>query len=96
MSKRRDSPQWCMKHWAVIRDGDYNGIIASMLIMQAFIDSSYVAELTDHSAQAMQRAMEGKAPLCCWLGEEKMAEIYRKSARKRGEPPQGPHLGDGT
>lgn len=77
----RKSLQWCKKHWAVVMDGDYNGILASMHIMQAFIDSTYVSELTDRSPQAMQRAMEKVAPLCCWLGEEKMKEIYEASKR---------------
>ncbi len=79
------SSQWCEKHWAIIRDDtSLNGIAASLLLMQAFLDAPGVAEEAGGKAANLNRVMARHAPVCCWLGEAKMREIYEASRMPDG------------
>jgi hypothetical protein len=71
--------QWCERHWKPYKDGERNGVFASLALMQAFIDSPMVTELTDKSTAALNKAMKGDKPVCCRLGETVMGEILRKA-----------------
>lgn len=90
------SEQWCELHWLPIRDdARYNGIAAAIaLIEQVMNDHRFMRmcggdpETGKPADLAMANAKLAEiAPLCCWIGEERMAEVYR-AARDAG--PQEP------
>lgn len=72
--------QWCERHWAVIRDDEsINGIHASILLMQAFINKPGVAEEAGGKAEKLNEIMGRHSPVCCWLGEDAMQAIYAEA-----------------
>ena len=85
LPNKRLNDQWCRDHWRPYRKTNAegvrpNGIAAALLLMQAFIDSPTVTELTDRSAKAMNALMESsQKPLCCRLGDEVMARILAEA-----------------
>lgn len=83
--KQQRSLQWCERHWAPYRADDEtgkrpNGIMATLLLVQKFIDSPMVSELTDRSPAALNKIMEEGEPLCCRLGDEVMDGILERSS----------------
>lgn len=76
--------QWCDRHWQPYRERKANGVLATVLVMQAIID--------DERFMAEARAMYGRpgpvptdvmntilarhSPVCCYLGDDRMAAIF--------------------
>lgn len=82
----RHNDQWCERHWAPYRNANADGITpngayGSIALMEAFIDSPIVTELTDRSHEALNRAMRGDKPVCCRLGDEVMDRILSEATK---------------
>jgi hypothetical protein len=92
--EHRHNDQWCERHWAPYRgpvEGIVpNGVYASLRLMEEFLASPSVTELTDQSPEALNRAMQGEQPICCRLGDAVMDRILEE-ARRLGSPASAAH-----
>lgn len=81
----KDKPQWCEKHWNVVRqgvhDGTYNGIAAALSLMQQWFDKHAKADdlPEPHETVRLNRMIADESPICCWLGDEYMEIVYAES-----------------
>lgn len=83
--------QWCTRHWAPIRDDrGVNGVHAAYLLMEA-IGADITAKLASPhpTVEDLTLAVIKRSPLCCYLGDEQMAQII-DAARQHPAPPIGP------
>jgi hypothetical protein len=67
---------WCPKHWKPYQKQPA-GLVLTVKIMQMFMSHTRVHEFIkdDHSASAMNRAMQELGPACCLLGDEYLATL---------------------
>src|ERR1041384_3033902 len=87
------SPQWCSDHWnRVLADRTINGVMATLLLMQAFLDSAAIMleARTMYGRQegriptdVMNTVLDRHAPLCCWLGEEEFSVLIGQARMPR-------------
>lgn len=74
------SEMWCDEHWDPYRDGERNGILASVLIAEAFTKKA--SEEHDVSGEEdLNRIKEEHAPVCCWLGDDVMDSILEEASQ---------------
>lgn len=68
-------PQWCGRHWAPCPVFGANGMQASMVVMERFIDGILgPAGISPRDTAAASAKLAETGRLCCWLGD---AEMYR-------------------
>lgn len=67
---------WCERHWNIVLSRNLNGIAASMLMMQALLANKDFMTKCERDAANMNRVKTGIAPICCYLGDDKMEEIF--------------------
>jgi hypothetical protein len=68
--------QWCRRHWAPCPALGANGILASMMLMQIFVDDIMPPGLT--SVDDQNAALAEASPVCCRLGDERMYDVWGK------------------
>jgi len=73
--------QWCWRHWAPCPELGANGIMASTMVMQKFIDrvllpAGILPSQDAHYAVRANALMSEKGRLCCWLGDDEMYAIW--------------------
>ena len=69
--------QWCARHWAPCPELHANGVGASTEVFQLFLDRVIVpAGISPANADAANAKLSETGRLCCWLGDEKMYEIW--------------------
>ena len=79
--------QWCDRHWQPYRDMRGNGLLASVLLMQALIDhrpamdeAGLIQAMDRVSTEAaLNLVMQRHQPICCWLGDELMDRIFAEA-----------------
>lgn len=78
------SAQWCRRHWAPCPALGANGLLASVMLIQAFAEAS-----EGGSADVMNAQMDAMSPLCCMLGDDLMYDIWGQCppAAEAGEQP---------
>jgi hypothetical protein len=70
-------PQWCWRHWAPCPELHANGILASVMVMQRFVDANAVTPLgAKRTTAEMNAKLRELSPVCCVLGDEVMYEIW--------------------
>lgn len=75
--------QWCRRHWAPCPAFGANGIGAAMEMMQVFV--SEIKPPGASSPSALNRELAKASPVCCYLGDERMYELWGHW------PPSGGH-----
>ena len=89
--------QWCDRHWAPLRAGveagTHNGLIATPVLMEELLHDAEFERRTgvvaggDRIDAAILNAVVSElAPICCYLGDEKMQEITDLCRRRRPGP----------
>jgi hypothetical protein len=73
------NPHWCQRHWSPCLDQGRNGLMASILIMQRFVDEVVPDDVLRGGPTALNSYAENQlVPTCCKLGDEAMNEIWSK------------------
>lgn len=69
--------QWCARHWGPCPELHANGIGASLEVMKIFTDEMLVANgISPRNAAKANAKLEETGLLCCWLGDDRMYEIW--------------------
>lgn len=77
--------QWCDRHWNTIADDvGVNGICATILLAKVGADEACRGRQL--SAAEMNAATQRMAPICCHIGEAKLAQVI-DAARGRAVTP---------
>lgn len=78
-----EKKQWCEKHWdPVRRDRTINGVYLTLLVTESFLADERVGEFCTPKGEnvakieLLNQAVIRFSPLCCFLGDEKMSELY--------------------
>lgn len=72
-----DHRQWCARHWGPCPEYGANGLGASLEVMTIFISEVLVPTGIDTvNAKQANAKLEETGLLCCWLGDERMYEIW--------------------
>jgi len=75
---------WCDKHWTPFRNGllkrEVDGVAASTVMREKVLGSQKFLKLCKNKTDAatVEAAMEGIAPVCCWMGDATVDEVYGK------------------
>lgn len=77
--------QWCARHWAPCPLLHGNGIGAAADLISRFIN----AHPGINGPTEMQAKMEELSPLCCWLGDQEMYDLWGKWPPVNYEPREG-------
>lgn len=85
--------QWCEKHWAVVRDDrSINGLLAAVLLMEYLLEDDAFMRRCGYDPQTGAKAQPERinaemakiGPICCYLGEERMQQLYRQARAEGG------------
>jgi hypothetical protein len=69
--------QWCARHWAPCPVLHANGIQATLLVMEQFLERVLApAGITPSDFEAANVKLAETGRLCCWLGDEEMYRIW--------------------
>lgn len=74
------NPSWCAKHWMPCPVQGYNGIKASLLLMELvlpMIPAVIISAGPDTMNHWLTKQGQ-RRPMCCRIGERKMAEIWEQ------------------
>lgn len=79
---------WCDRHWQPYREGKAPGIVATMLLFQHFVDSEDVQRKCGWnpetgqmaSTERLQQVSQELSPICCYLGDTVMDQIFLEAA----------------
>jgi hypothetical protein len=93
VSEREAPRQWCEEHWQPYRERQGNGLLATVLVMQATLDDqAFMLEARTMYGRpgtiptdVMNTVLVRHSPICCYLGDARMAAILEESQR----PPKG-------
>lgn len=74
--------QWCARHWSPCPCGEFNGIGASVAMMEAFASSNdLLADDMPRDPESLNKAMllvvKEFGAICCALGDEEMYRIWQ-------------------
>ena len=71
--------QWCDKHWEPFKNGSlartHNGILSTILLITALFEDKTFVIYVGKKTELINTKMREISPLCCYLGDEKMAQI---------------------
>lgn len=87
------NPQWCMRHWAPLRDGSmagtHNALAGSLDTLQRFIERGTTEGwLKAHwTSDKQNAALDAHSPICCYLGDAEMQSVYDNARRDHPRPP---------
>lgn len=79
---------WCERHWSVVRDDpSINGVLASILLIQYLLNDDSFTRLCGYDPDAGTKADIGRAneemerigPICCYLGDDRMQQLYAEA-----------------
>lgn len=83
--------QWCRKHWGearkAIAEGTHIGIAFAMALPQVWIEKrgGEPGFPKPHQASRLNRLLDADSPICCWLGEDGLREVWEKAKSPRIE-----------
>lgn len=78
---------WCARHWLPYRTNQGNGVMASILIVDALVHyPAFKAEVgaadgVQVDTAKLNAALERHSPICCYLGDAVMETIRERSQR---------------
>lgn len=80
------NPQWCHRHWQTVIDRDLNGIMLALRVFQTFVENDQILREAGYDPETETKAdgeklnalIETHSPVCCFLGDEKMEELYKE------------------
>lgn len=86
--------QWCEAHWQPYRESKGNGLLATVLLMQATLeDPAFMLEARTMYGRpgrvptdVMNTVLTRHSPICCYLGDEKLAAILEQSRKGKATP----------
>lgn len=80
---------WCPHHLEPFRVGWPGGAgVAMVMLFQAMVDDVTFVERMPRNldgkakTEALDAALREHAPLCCWLGDERMEAIYKEVGKR--------------
>lgn len=68
----------CRRHYPPQRVDPGSELLLGHLIMHAFIDLPWMADVKASGPHAIVAAARSAGPICCVLGEERIEAIYRR------------------
>jgi hypothetical protein len=69
--------QWCARHWGPCPFFGANGIAALLEVVSIFVEEVVVpAGITPTDHVLGNQKLQETGRLCCWLGDERMYEIW--------------------
>ncbi len=85
---------WCDRHWQPYRNGQGNGIAATMAVIDRVMKHPQImrecgydpAAGREADASMLNAAIASHAPLCCFLGDEAMQEVLGEAVAAQREP----------
>ena len=73
------NPRWCERHWSPCPGEGLNGILVTVRLAEEFVDDPRIVEFTQGRAADLNRAVDHFAPLCCFLGDERMEALWNEA-----------------
>ena len=86
---------WCPKHWRkIIMNPSINGVVATVVLTRRVFNNERFMKLcgwdpikgTLARGENVQENLSKICPLCCWVGEEVLAEIYLEASNENSIP----------
>lgn len=83
---------WCKKHWGkIIMNPSINGMVATITLTRRVIDDERFMRLCGYDpikgtlakGGDIQENLSKVYPLCCWVGEEVLAEVYLEASEEQ-------------
>lgn len=69
--------QWCARHWGPCPEMGANGMGASLELMRIFTEEVLIpSNIGPREFELANEKLKEVGRLCCWLGDERMYEIW--------------------